>query len=133
MRKFVLMALLLVPALALAVPATLTIEFLVPAVRTDGDPLDISEISEYIFYDNCNSGATELLRTGNNGVSVSQVDWADNSAHSICFSSVDTFGQEGPLSVSYDFTFDSINAPGAGSISDIAVSCAGQVCRVIVL
>jgi len=117
---------------AMAVPATLSIEFSIPAVREDGDLLDPTEITEFVFYSDCSGVATELFRTTAGGSASTSVDWLDGSAQSLCFSTVDSFGQNGPLSVSYDFIFDAIAAPGAGVITNVSVTCSTTVCRVTV-
>lgn len=131
MKKWLLLG-LLVPSLALAVPATLTIDFTAPAVRQDGTPLTTAEIAEFVFYDSCSSTPVELVSVPSGSTVSTSVDWAAGSSHSICFVTIDTDNQAGSLSASYDFTFDVTSYPGTGTIDSITVTCSGTVCRVSV-
>ena len=132
MKKLALL-LLCVPAMVLAVPADLGIDVQIPTTRQDGSNLDISEIQELVFYDGCGSTALEIGRVPPNGTVNLSVDWGDNSAHDLCFDTVDTFGQVGTRSAIYSFIFDSVAPPNAGAIQNVVVSCSGQVCRIVVL
>ena len=133
MKKLLALLTLSVAGTVFAVPTDILIDFDAPTIREDGDPITDADIAEYKFYDNCVGAPAEFLTVPNTGgvaEATTTVDWADGTQHSICFTAVETDGTEGLFSDAYNFTFDLIGRPGAGSIRSITVTCVSQRCRV---